>query len=158
MKDCCAVCTLSSCVTSRSPNGCWAAKQRIAGGAHPLGTTKVGDRKEDTWLQFCISGFLPLQLICDRWFTSCLICLANTLQCRQQPQLKLKWIENHWTQLCFFSFPLKERSEQALSNLIFADLHERGHNGVRGGAWSDHSPGTLPSQHFERGGQSYSLL
>lgn len=41
---------------------------------------------------------------------------------------------------------------------MFADLHERGHAGVRGGAWSDHSPGTLPSQHFERGGQSHSLL
>lgn len=48
-------------------------------GAHPLGTIKVGDRKEDTLLQFCISGFLSLQLICDRWFTSCLICPAHTL-------------------------------------------------------------------------------
>lgn len=133
-----------------SPVDCW--------GAHPLGTIKVGDRKKDTLLQFCISGFLPMHLICDRWFTSCLICLANTLQCRQQPQLKLKWTESHQRQLCFVSFPLKEGSVQALSNLMFADLHERGHTGVRGGAWSDHSPGTLPSQHFECGGQSHSLL
>uniref|UniRef100_A0A663N0G0 DNA-directed RNA polymerase subunit beta n=1 Tax=Athene cunicularia TaxID=194338 RepID=A0A663N0G0_ATHCN len=43
-----------------------------------------------------------------------------------------------------FYYPLPDGAA-SLSNLMFADLHECGLAGVRGGAWRDHSPGALPS-------------